>query len=199
VFVNSESLVSNKDVYSSLLDLCCYSILKLKEIGTETFNNDFVLNQRYSRKDVFRILCWDTNPVAQNVGGYMISKDEKDCALFINYHKEENISASTKYHDRFISRNEFVWMSKSGRTIKSNCVTKILAQNKSAMRIPLFVKKKNLEGIEFYYLGNTQVQKDTAVEKLILNDEGKNVSVVEMNYTLSTPVEKSLYDYITNT
>jgi hypothetical protein len=33
---------------------------------------------------------------------------------------------------------------------------------------------------------------------LIVNDEGKNVSVVEMNYTLSTPVEKSLYDYITS-
>lgn len=126
----------------------------------------------------------------------MISKDEKDCALFINYHKEENISASTKYHDRFISRNEFVWMSKSGRTFKSNCVSKILAQNKSNMRIPLFVKKKNLEGIEFYYLGNSQVQKETAVEKLILNDEGKNISVVEMNFNLISPVEKSLYDYL---
>lgn len=64
------------------------------------------------------------------------------------------------------------------------------------MRIPLFVKKKNLEGIEFYYLGNTQVQKETAVEKLILNDEGKNVSVVEMNFMLESPVEKSLYDYL---
>ena len=69
----------------------------------------------------------------------------------------------------------------------------------SKMRIPLFVKKSNSEGNDFYYLGNINIQNDSAVEKLILNDEGKNVSLVEMNYTLSTPVEKSLYDYITNT
>ncbi len=191
-------IIQKKDVFETLLDLCNYSILKMKQLGKEVFKNDFILNQRYSRKDVFRILCWETNPVAQSVGGYMISKDEKDCAIFVNYNKEENISASTKYHDRFISRNEFVWMSKSGRTFKSNCVSKILEQNTYQMRIPLFVKKKNLEGIEFYYLGNIQVQKESAVEKLIVNDEGKNVSVVEMNYTLSTPVEKSLYDYITS-
>jgi superfamily II DNA or RNA helicase/HKD family nuclease len=191
-------LILKKDILKSLLDLCNYSLLKLQHLGKEVFKNDFILNQRYSRKDVFRILCWDTNPVAQSVGGYMISKDNGDCALFINYHKEESISASTKYHDRFISRNEFVWMSKSGRTFKSNCVSKILAQNTYEMRIPLFVKKKNLEGIEFYYLGNTQVQKDSAVEKLIVNDEGKNVSVVEMNFSLHSPVEKSLYDYLLN-
>ena len=192
-------LISNKDVYSSLLDLCCYSILKLKEIGTETFSNDFVLNQRYSRKDVFRILCWDTNPVAQNVGGYMIAPTKKDCAIFVNYHKEETISATTKYHDRFISRNEFIWMSKSKRNLNSPDVNQILQQNNSKMRIPLFVKKSNSEGNDFYYLGNTSIQNDSAVEKLILNDEGKNVSVVEMKFNLDTPVEKSLYDYITNT
>ena len=192
-------LISNKDVYSSLLDLCCYSILKLKEIGTETFNNDFVLNQRYSRKDVFRILCWDTNPVAQNVGGYMIAPTKKDCAIFVNYHKEETISATTKYHDRFISRNEFIWMSKSKRNLNSPDVNQFLLQNNSKMRIPLFVKKSNSEGNDFYYLGNTSIQNNSAVEKLIVNDEGKNVSVVEMKFNLDTPVEKSLYDYITNT
>lgn len=192
-------LISNKDVYSSLLDLCCYSFLKLKEIGTETFINDFILNQRYSRKDVFRILCWDTNPVAQNVGGYMIAPTKKDCAIFVNYHKEETISATTKYHDRFISRNEFIWMSKSKRNLNSPDVNQILQQHNSKMRIPLFVKKSNSEGNDFYYLGNMKIQKDSAIEKLIVNDEGKSVTVVEMKFNLDTPVEKSLYDYITST
>lgn len=193
-----ELLFQKRDVIHYLKDLCNYGLWKLKQLGTEVFKNDFILNQRYSRKDTFRILCWDENPVAQNVGGYMISKNNQDCALFINYHKEDNISASTKYHDRFVSRNEFVWMSKSGRTFKSNCVTTILAQNELNMRIPLFVKKKNLEGIDFYYLGNMSVQKETAIEKMIVNDDGKNVSVVEMNFSLESPVEKSLYDYLLN-
>lgn len=192
-------LIRKNDVYKNILDLCNYSILKLKEIGNDTFKNDFVLNQRYSRKDVFKVLCWDTNPVAQNVGGYMIAPSKQNCAIFVNYHKEETISATTKYHDRFISRNEFIWMSKNKRNLNSPDVNQILQQNNSKMRIPLFVKKSNSEGNDFYYLGNMNVQNDSAVEKLIVNDEGKNVSVVEMKFNLSTPVEKSLYDYVINT
>ena len=192
-------LIRKNDVYKNILYLCNYSILKLKEIGNDTFKNDFVLNQRYSRKDVFKVLCWDTNPVAQNVGGYMIAPSKQNCAIFVNYHKEETISATTKYHDRFISRNEFIWMSKSKRNLNSPDVNQFLLQNNSKMRIPLFVKKSNSEGNDFYYLGNMNVQNDSAVEKLIVNDEGKNVSVVEMKFNLSTPVEKSLYDYVINT
>lgn len=193
-----QQLILKKDVLESLLDLCNYSLLKLQNLGKEVFKNDFILNQRYSRKDVFRILCWDTNPVAQNVGGYMIAPSKNDCAIFVNYHKDESISATTKYHDRFDSRNEFIWMSKNKRKLNSPDVSQILEQSNSNMRIPLFVKKSNSEGNDFYYLGNMKVKKETALEKLIVNDEGKNVSVVEMNYTLSTPVEKSLYDYITS-
>ena len=90
-------------------------------------------------------------------------------------------------------------MSKSKRNLNSPDVNQILLQNNSKMRIPLFVKKSNSEGNDFYYLGNTNIQNDSAVEKLIVNDEGKNVSVVEMKFNLDTPVEKSLCDYITNT
>ena len=85
----------------------------------------------------------DTNPVAQNVGGYMIAPTKKDCAIFVNYHKEESISATTKYHDRFDSRNEFIWMSKNKRKLTSPDVSQILDQTNSNMRIPLFVKKYN--------------------------------------------------------
>lgn len=116
----------------------------------------------------------------------------------VNYHKEDNISASTKYHDRFISRNEFIWMSKNKRKLNSPDVTKILNQSISNMRIPLFVKKSNAEGNDFYYLGNMSVINDSAIEKMILKDDGDKVSVVEMNFSLLSPVEKSLYDYLLN-
>ena len=191
-------LVCNSDIKSHLLDLCNYSINSITSKNTEYLINDFILNNRYSRKDVFRILQWDENPVAQNVGGYMVEKNKKDCAIFVNYHKEDDISASTKYHDRFISRNEFVWMSKNKRKLNSPDVSVILSQKENQMRIPLFVKKNNSEGVEFYYLGNIEVIKNSAVEKYMNDENGKQVSVVEMSFSLENPVEKSLYDYLVN-
>ena len=60
------------------------------------------------------------------------------------------------------------------------------------------IKKSNTEGNDFYYLGNMSVKKDSALEKMIVKDDGDNVSVVEMKYILNSPVEKSLYDYLLN-
>jgi hypothetical protein len=191
-------IASNIDIRKYLLDLCEYSINTISEKNKDYEKNDFILNNRYSRKDVFRILQWDDNPVAQNVGGYMVEKNKKDCAIFVNYHKEDDISASTKYHDRFISRTEFVWMSKNKRKLNSPDVSVILSQKENQMRIPLFVKKNNSEGVEFYYLGNIQVINNSAVEKYMNDENGKQVSVVEMTFSLEHPVEKSLYDYLVN-
>ena len=191
-------LVSISDIKNYLLDLCQYSLNTISEKNQEYVKNDFILNKRYSRKDVFRILQWDENPVAQNVGGYMVEKNRKDCAIFVNYHKDDDISASTKYHDRFTSRNEFVWMSKNKRKLNSPDVSAILSQKENQMRIPLFVKKNNSEGVEFYYLGNVHVLNNTAIEKYMNDEKGKQVSVVEMTFSLEHAVEKSLYDYLVN-
>jgi hypothetical protein len=48
-----------------------------KNFNRKNFINGFILYQKYSRKDVFRILNWETNPLAQNVGGYIISHSLK--------------------------------------------------------------------------------------------------------------------------
>lgn len=190
------SLIKSVNIREHLIDLCKYSINTLISRSQEFGKNDFVINQRYTRKDVFRILKWDENPIAQNVGGYMVRKDKTDCAIFVNYHKEEEISATTRYHDRFISRNEFVWMSKSKRTLSSPDVSSILQQKELKMRIPLFVKKSNTEGADFYYLGDLKLIENSALQKTISDDNEKLVSVVEMNFQLEKPIEKSLYDYI---
>jgi len=189
-------LMKNSNVREHLIDLCEYSLKTIQSQSSEFGTNDFLINQRYSRKDVFRVLQWDENPVAQNVGGYMVSKDKSDCAIFVNYHKAEDISATTKYHDRFVSRSEFIWMSKSKRKLTSPDVSTILQQEEHTMRIPLFVKKSNLEGNDFYYLGNLQLKDDCAIEKEIPDDKGKKVSIVEFSFRLETPVEIELYDYL---
>jgi hypothetical protein len=195
--VGSEMCIRDS-IKSYLLDLCEYSLRTMRLIGPNFANNDFHLYRRYGRKDVFRILQWDQKPVELNVGGYIVENNKKDCALFVNYHKEESISSTTKYHDRFISRNELIWMSKNKRFFRSNDVISILSQKENGMRIPLFVKKKNTEGLELFYLGNLSVKKETAVEISIPDDSGKSIPVVEVNFMLENPVEKSLYDYLVN-
>jgi hypothetical protein len=97
----------------------------------------FVLYRKYSRKDVFRILNASENPVAQNVGGYLVSLDNTHCPIFVNYHKDD-ISESTKYEDRFVNK-EFDWMSKSNRKINSKDVQSIF--KKTELLDFLFIKK----------------------------------------------------------
>lgn len=194
---NLAELSKIQDIKDQLIDLCNYSMYKLqKQSKTESVKNDFILNQKYTRKDVFKILRWDENPVAQNVGGYMVEKNKKDCAIFVNYHKEDTISATTKYHDRFISRNELIWMSKNKRYLTSPDVKSISNQKETNMRIPLFVKKSNFEDTDFYFLGNLKLIESSPRELTILDDNNKNVPVVEFNFLLENPVEKSLYDYL---
>ena len=191
-------LIKDESVLNYLRDLCKFSMSTLELLGDDCFKNDFVLNSRYSRKDVFRILQWAEKPVEQNVGGYMIEKNKKNCALFVTYHKDEGISSSINYHDRFTSRNEFIWMSKNKRSLNSPDVQAILNQSLHKMRIPLFVQKSNSQGTEFYYLGDLDVQENSATEMVMKDKNGKDVSVVEIAFKLRETVESDLYDYIVN-
>ena len=163
----------------------------------ERFVGGFQLYKKYTRKDVFRILNWDRNPVAQNVGGYIISKDNSNCPIFVTLEKEEDISSTTKYLDGFLNPNEFEWMSKSNRKLTSKDVQAI-KNYKSGLRLPLFIKKNNDEGIEFYYMGDVTPIEDSFEETTMLNDKGKKVSVVKMIFKMKNPVELNLYNYLTN-
>ena len=156
----------------------------------------FVLYRKYSRKDVFRILNWEKNPVAQNVGGYIINHLKTNCPIFVNYHKEENISDTTKYEDRFISNYEFEWMSKSKRTLNSPDVTDI-RNYRNGLRLPLFIKKSNDEGTDFYYMGDITPIDDSFEQTTMTTDSGSQVSVVKIRFSMKQPVEESIYEYIT--
>jgi hypothetical protein len=132
--IDFEHSLKNDDFKKYLKDSVCYSIKQFdKKFKDSKFINGFLLYEKYSRKDVFRILNWESKPVEQNVGGYMISKDKKDCALFVNYYKDPQISETTKYKDYFINQNEFMWMSKSKRNLESNDVKTI--KNYICMRL----------------------------------------------------------------
>jgi len=86
-------------------------------------------------------------------------------------------------------------MSKSNRTLNSPEI--ILMRNNDELRLPLFIKKSNDEGQDFYYIGDVKPIKDSFVQESMSNDKGGSVSVVELRFSLVNPVEKSLYNYIT--
>lgn len=191
-----EKLVEHKVFKEFLLDSIKYSINNFnKDFDPEKWNSGFLLYRKYSRKDVFRILNFSENPVAQNVGGYLVSSNNEFCPIFVNYHKEDDISESTKYEDKFVNQKEFDWMSKSNRKIESKDVQSILGKN-GVIRLPLFIKKNNDEGKDFYYMGDIKPQLDNVEQTLMNSDSGKKVSVVKIRFNLENPVSDSMYRYL---
>ncbi len=190
------SHLSNETFMNFLLDSADYSIHEFDKLfEPDYWQNGFVLYRKYSRKDVFRILNVSENPVAQNVGGYLISPDNTHCPIFVNYHKEENISESTKYEDEFVNNKELDWMSKSNRTLNSNDVQSILGKN-GTIRLPLFIKKNNDEGMDFYYMGDVSPELKKVQQTTMSNDKGKKISVVKIRFNLTNPVTSSMYNYL---
>jgi superfamily II DNA or RNA helicase/phage repressor protein C with HTH and peptisase S24 domain len=194
-----KSLLDHSDFKKYLLDSVNYSIYQFKDhFIPENWSNGFILYKKYSRKDVFRILNVNENPVAQNVGGYLVSPDNSHCPIFVNYHKEEHISESTKYEDEFLNTKEFVWMSKSNRRISSSDVQSILGK-KGPVRLPLFIKKNNDEGTEFYYMGELTPNHAYVEETTMNNNSGGQVPVVKIRFNISPLVSDSIYNYLNDT
>jgi len=185
------------DVFKKFLtDSVQYSIYQFDKLyESKNWKNGFVLYRKYSRKDVFRVLNVTKNPVAQNVGGYLVSPDNTHCPIFVNYHKEDDISESTKYEDEFVNNKEFNWMSKSNRKLTSNDVQSILGE-KGKIRLPLFIKKNNDEGTDFYYMGEVTPNLNKVEQTTMNNDKGKKVSVVKIRFDLVNPVIDSVYNYL---
>lgn len=195
--IEFQKLLQNDIFKRYLLDSIELSIYAFNRIfKLNKWNDGFILYEKYSRKDVFRILNVSENPVAQNVGGYLVSPDYKHCPIFVNYHKEDDISETTKYEDEFVNNKEFDWMSKSNRKLTSNDVQSILGAHGN-IRLPLFIKKNNDEGSEFYYMGNILPNKNMVKETTMENDKGKKVSVVKIRFNIEHPVPDNLYNYIT--
>jgi superfamily II DNA or RNA helicase/HKD family nuclease len=187
----------NQETFKAfLVDSTEYSIYEFdKQFEPHNWQEGFVLYRKYSRKDVFRILNTKENPVALNVGGYLVDNINKHCPLFVTYHKNHNISDSIKYEDKFINAREFDGMSKSPRTLQSSDVQSILGY-KGELRLPLFIQKSNDEGEDHYYMGELSPVLEEVEETTMNNNKGKQVSVVKIRYNLSVPLTDNMFRYI---
>jgi superfamily II DNA or RNA helicase/HKD family nuclease/SOS-response transcriptional repressor LexA len=194
-FTNSFSLnLSNENFSHYLKDSIAYSIYTFgRKQKNASYKNGFLLYEKYSRKDVCRILNWDLNEEA-TVYGYKLSK--ATCPIFVNYHKEEKIASSIKFPEKFLSTTQFLWYSKPNRKL-SNSTLKEIKENWQNLRLPLFMKKSNGEGADFYFMGDVHPVVHSFEETTIMNDKGLSVPVVRVILELETPVESALFDYIT--
>jgi superfamily II DNA or RNA helicase len=169
-----------------------------RSFSPEGYIAGFQRYRKYSRKDVFRILNWPANPNPQNVGGYIVSNDLSNCPIFVNYQKMEGIADTIKYEDRFVAPDRFTYMSKNRRTLSSPDVMTIKNQKTNGIRLPLFIKKSNDEGLDFYFMGDLTVIENSFSEEIMATGNSSDVSVVKMDFHLDKSVEPRIYSYITD-
>lgn len=125
-------------------------IPKIKKIAFPMKCFVISLYQKYSRKDVCRILNWEQDE-SSTIYGYKIKYNT--CPIFVTYEKKDNIASSTKYEDEFINNQVFSWMTRSRVSADSIESRKLIASSDSGLKILLFVKKSDGEGTDFYYMG----------------------------------------------
>lgn len=191
-----KNLLENKDFKTLLHELVQYGLYRNKKYYSESYKQtSFQLYQKYSYEDVCRLLEWEKNMVALNIGGYKYDDKTKTYPIFINYHKDETISDSIKYEDRFDSSTILTAISKAKRRVDSNDVQTAYNAKENNVNIELFVRKNKDDKTskEFYYLGRVNTIGDP--HAIVMNTTGDDA--VELTYKLETSVREDIYDYIT--
>ncbi len=190
-----KQMLSNPEFYAILEELVDFGISRYQRDYSSSYGEtDFVLYQKYTYEDVCRLLNWENNEVPLNIGGYKFDKKTKTFPVFINYVKDEDISATTKYEDHFTSNRTLIAISKSGRSLESEDVQNFIHAKERGIRVELFVRKNKDDKIskEFYYLG--PMTATGRAEEFIMT--GTEKTAVEIEWFLTEPVRDDIYEYI---
>ena len=178
-----------------------FGICRYKDLYHNHDENNLVLYQKYSRKDVCRILNWNKDD-SSTVYGYRIKYNT--CPIFVTYEKSEDIANSTKYLDEFekISTNPiaysnkiFSWMTRSKVKLDSSESQELIHANETGLKILLFLKKSDGEGSDFYYMGEVTPVKWE--ETTILNDKKEILPIMNFKLELKQEVRKDIFEYFT--
>ena len=184
----------NKNFRQMILELLNFGIEQWKEKYGQIYRDtNFTLYQKYTYEDVCRLLNWNKNLNAQNIGGYYYDSDTKTLPVFINYHKAEDAIA---YEDRFVSEGHLIALSKHPRKITSSDAVHIYKQSEEDKnnRIFLFVRKNkdDNEAKEFYFLGEIFAEGNP---RQIYMEKTKD-NAFEIVYRLDVPVRSDIYDSV---
>ena len=189
-------LLSSTEYREEIADLIAFGLheFTLKQLA-HRLPEGFVLYRTYSRQDIFRLLGWNYDATGTSFG-YAYDKISNTCPIFVTYYKDsEKISKTIDYKDKFASPSILGWESRTRRTLDSEEIKRIIQHEKSKTYIPLFIKKWS-EDTDYYYMGSLHYISSRQSNKL--DDLGNKKAVVEMQFSLSPPVENSLYEYLNN-
>lgn len=182
-----EELKTNQEYFAFCRDVIETGLLKSKD-----YPQVFTLGQKYSRREVLKLLNVKRDEPPLNIGGYKIDKDTNSCPIFVTYNKSDHISDTIKYKDELFNESTLRWFSKNKRTLESPDVKQIIGSHENGLCLELFVIKDDAEGGDFYYLGPLDYIEDSAEEM-----ERAGESVVSMLFTLKNPVKTDLFHYLT--
>lgn len=181
--------LKNTDFKNFLLDTINYSLTTFNNLFNRNYyQNGLILYNKYSRKDVCRLLNWEKD-ISSTVYGYRTNGGVTPC--FVTYHKSDEIDSTINYNDYFINPSTFAWESRSNRKLDSNEIKGVI----NSERILLFVKKEDGEGTDFYFMGDVTIIPDS-IEQSSMPDS--KLPVVHFKFHLKQPVIDSVYKYITS-
>ena len=191
-----KTMLEHVEFRQMVLEVLDFAEERNQEQYSHTYKDtDLCLYQKYTYEDVCRLLGWQRNMNAQNIGGYFYDKETKTLPVFINYDKAEDAIA---YEDRFVSENELIALSKHPRKVDSSdaCHIYKMCEEDKENRIFLFVRKNkdDKETKEFYFLGEIFA---VGMPKAIYMASTKD-NAFEIEYHLDEPVRSDIYDYIVN-
>lgn len=199
-YLNQDILTMlNKNVFFKSLfkDIVKTGLLKARSFDPAV---PFTLYQKYTRKDVCRLLNWKKD-VSAPMYGYRVGKN--DCPIFITYTKDKNVKhKGENYENAFLSTSIIRWFTRSPRHLYSDEVRKLLqtdGEGNPIVKIHLFVKKSDAEGKDFFYLGESEIIRDSASEKMILGKNGHKKAIVALDLRLKDPVQHRYYKLLTDT
>ena len=177
----------------AMYDLTQYGLSRFCDCYSSTDEDNLVLYQKYSRRDICRILNWEKDE-SSTVYGYRIKHGT--CPIFVTYEKKDDISETTKYEDQFVDPQVFSWMTRSRVSLESEESQKIIHYQENGLKIYLFIKKSDGEGTDFYYMG--RVSPIEFKETTIADKNGKLLPIMNFKMQLEHAVRKDIYDYLTS-
>ena len=188
-------LLVNNEFRRQMTEVVKFGLFRNKKyFGHRYKDTSFCLYEKYTYEDVCRLLDWEKSEVSLNIGGYKYDKNTQTYPVFINYEKNDNISATTRYEDRFVNEGTLIAISKSGRTSKSEDVKAAIEADQRGIKMDLFVRKNKDDHTskEFYYLGRLHATGSTM--DFVMPETTK--TAVEITYNLETPVRQDIYEYL---
>ncbi len=180
--------------YKYMQDLIQISKIRLHDLYLDKpRENEFVLYEKYSRRDVCQLLNCDRDLSSTMYGMKRIGDD---ACIFVTYHKQEDntgkeyLEGKPDYADEFLDNQVFMWDSQIGRGPDSSYIQEVL----TAKRRRLFMKKSDSEGMDFYYMGLFEVLDAKAGKKK--DNQGRIREITKVKACMHREVREDLLDYL---